>query len=83
MEKILIGIFASIIGGVDEWLNSVFNDLVTICFDAENYLTQILGKEVFNFSDLKTIILSFALSLIIVKFLKKGFDTYVLWLERG
>ena len=30
---------------------------------------------------LKLIILSFAITLIILKFLKKGFDTYILWVE--
>ena len=34
-----------------------------------------------DFTALKTIILSFAISLIILKFLKKGFDTYILWSE--
>ena len=34
-----------------------------------------------DFTSLKTIILSFSISLIILKFLKKGFDTYILWTE--
>ena len=34
-----------------------------------------------SFDNLKAIIFSMALSLIILKFLKKGFDIYILWTE--
>lgn len=47
----------------------------------KNGITEILGTQVLNFDNLKTIILSFSISLIILKFLKKGFDTYILWSE--
>jgi len=39
------------------------------------------GSQMLDFTALKTIILSFSISLIILKFLKKGFDTYILWSE--
>lgn len=32
-----------------------------------------------NFTGLKTVVLGFGISLIVLKFLKKGFDTYVVW----
>jgi hypothetical protein len=41
----------------------------------------VLGWEALNFDSLKTVILSFSISLIILKFLKKGFDTYIVWSE--
>ena len=47
----------------------------------ENYLTTLFGNQWLNFEGLKTVILSFSISLIILKFLKKGFDTYILWTE--
>ena len=34
-----------------------------------------------NFDGLRTIILSFAIALIVLKFLKKGFETYIMWVE--
>ena len=38
-------------------------------------------QELMNFDGLRTIILSFAIALIVLKFLKKGFETYIMWVE--
>lgn len=81
MEQLLINLIASIIGGADTIINSVFNSLIDTCFNAEHYLTTLFGTQWIDFSNLKTIILSFSISLIVLKFLKKGFDTYILWIE--
>lgn len=81
MEKLLTSLLTSIIGGADITINSVFNNLLDVCFNAEQGLTQILGTQVLDFSKLKVVILSFAVSLIILKFLKKGFDMYIMWTE--
>lgn len=81
MEKLLTNLIGTIIGSADNSINVVFNSLIDMCFNSENYLTQILGVNVLDFSSLKQIILGFALSLIVLKFLKKGFDTYIAWTE--
>ena len=81
MEKLLTNLIATIIGSADNSINEVFNDLIDMCFNSEVYITHILGTEVLNFDGLKKIILGFALSLIVLKFLKKGFDTYIAWTE--
>ena len=81
MEKLITNLITSIIGSVDNVINSVFNGLMDLCFNAEEKLTHNFGVEVLSFEKLKTIIFSFALSLIILKFLKKGFDIYILWTE--
>ncbi len=81
MEKLLTNLIGTIIGSADNSINVVFNSLIDMCFNSENYLTQILGVEVLNFDSLKQIILGFAISLIVLKFLKKGFDTYISWTE--
>lgn len=81
MDKLLTNLITSIIGGADTVINSVFNNLIDTCFNAENHLTSLFGTKYIDFSNLKTIILSFAITLIILKFLKKGFDTYILWVE--
>lgn len=81
MEKLLTNLIATIIGSADNSINEVFNDLIDMCFNSEIYITHILGTEVLNFDGLKKIILGFALSLIVLKFLKKGFDTYIAWTE--
>ena len=81
MEKLLTDLITSIIGGVDSTIDSAFNGLMDLCFNAEYALTHNFGIQMLNFDNLKTVIFSMALSLIILKFLKKGFDIYILWTE--
>lgn len=81
MDKLLTNLITSIIGGADTVINSVFNSLIDTCFNAEEHLISLFGTQWIDFTDLKTIILSFSITLIILKFLKKGFDTYILWSE--
>lgn len=81
MEKLLTNLIATIIGSVDNSINSVFGGLIDMCFNSENYIAEILGRKVMNFDGLRTIILSFAIALIVLKFLKKGFETYIMWVE--
>ena len=81
MEDLITNLISSIIGGADNIINSVFNNLIDTCFNMENHLTTLFGTQWLDFSGLKTVILSFSISLIILKFLKKGFDTYILWTE--
>ena len=81
MESILTGLITSIIGGADKVINSAFNGLIDMCFNAEDYISSNFGNIVVDFSGLKALVLSLALSLIVLKFLKKGFDMYVLWTD--
>lgn len=81
MESILTGLITSIIGGADNVINSAFNGLIDMCFNSENYLTTNFGSSVISFSSLKALILSLSISLIVLKFLKKGFDMYVMWTD--
>ncbi len=81
MESILTNLLTSIIGGVDNSINEAFNGLMDLCFNAEYTLTHNFGIAVLSFDNLKTLITTFAFCLIILKFLKKGFDIYILWTE--
>ena len=81
MESILTGLITSIIGGADNVINSAFNGLIDMCFNSENYISSNFGSTVVDFSGLKALILSLAISLIVLKFLKKGFDMYILWTD--
>lgn len=81
MEQLLTNLIKAIIGGADTIINSVFNNLIDTCFNSEQYLSTLFGTQWIDFSTLKTVILSFAITLIVLKFLKKGFDTYILWVE--
>lgn len=81
MESILTGLISSIIGGADNVINSAFNGLIDMCFKGEEYLSSNFGSQVIDFSNLKALILSLSISLIVLKFLKKGFDMYVMWTD--
>lgn len=81
MDKLLTNFIVSIISGADNVINVIFNNLIDVCFNAEKNLTEIIGTQILDFSKLKSIILSFAISLIILKFLKRGFDIYIMWSE--
>lgn len=81
MTDLLTDLITDLIGGVDGAINSAFNSLMNTCLNAEYELTHILGIQVISLENLKLLIFSFALSLIILKFIKKGFDIYILWTE--
>ena len=68
----------SLIDGVDGAINSAFNSLMNTCFNAEYELTHILGEQVISLENLKILIFSFSLTLIILKFLKKQLDHLIL-----
>lgn len=79
MEYLLVLLIAGILSGCLAYVNSLLNDLVPIALHAERYMDTMLGTngltEVFN------IFFGFGVSLIVLKFLKKGFDQYILWTE--
>ena len=71
MEKLIINLITAIIGNVDSSINKVFNNLIDMCFNSEQYLINILDNQIISFTNLKAVILTFAISLIVLKFLKK------------
>ena len=81
MEGILTGLISNVIGGADTVINSAFNGLIDMCFNSENYISSNFGSTVIDFSQLKALILTLAISLIVLKFLKKGFDMYIMWTD--
>lgn len=81
MDKLLTDLIKNIIGGADNSINAAFSNLMDLCFNLENQLAQSNGELYMAFSRLKSVIFSMALALIVLKFLKKGFDIYILWTE--
>jgi len=81
LGELLSNLILSIISSAEGLVDKVFDNLIDTCFNAEANLTEILGVQILDFSELKSVILTFSISLIILKFLKKGFDTYILWVE--
>ena len=57
-------------------IDSFLNDIVKIAFHSQEYMTDDMGL---SFDNLFLVVYSFGYYLIILKFLKKGFDTYIAW----
>ncbi|OFI05974.1 hypothetical protein CLOACE_13550 [Clostridium acetireducens DSM 10703] len=79
MEELLVMLIAGILSGCLVYVNSLLNDLVPIDFHAEKYMDTLLGTN--GFTEVFNIFLCFGISLIVLKFLKKGFEQYILWTE--
>lgn len=83
MENILKTLLSSIVSGANGIINLLLNSLMDTCFHAENTILKpdVNGIQI-SLDALQSIILSFSIGLIILKFLKKGFDIYIMWTER-
>ena len=83
MERLLMNLIRSFIEGILEIdvINEFLMLLSDIVFYVENYFMLGLGANRINFNELNAVILEFAIWLIVLKFLKKGFDIYVGWYE--
>lgn len=79
MEVLLVLLIAAILTGCLSYVNNILSGLVPITLHAEQYMTTLLGTNGFN--EIFNIFFGFGISLIVLKFLKKGFETYILWTE--
>ena len=79
MEFILIGLIVAIILGSQFIVDAILNSLIPMAFYAENYLNTSIVGGTLDFSGLYNLFFGFGVSLIVLKFLKKGFDIYVGW----
>lgn len=79
MEVILVLLIAGLLSGCLVYVNSLFNDLVSIALYADRYMDSLLGTS--GLSQIFDIFFGFGVSLIVLKFLKKGFEQYILWTE--
>jgi len=73
---LLIG---AILSGCLAYVNTLLDGLVPIALHAEDYMDTLLGTS--GISGIFDIFFAFGMSLIILKFLKKGFERYILWTE--
>lgn len=79
MGKIIMLLIQEFLEGLfDNISNTLLTNLAEISFYPENTLSS-LGFS--SFDSLFTVFLSAGISLIIIKFLKKGFEIYVLWTD--
>lgn len=81
MTFILITLIAALLTGVVTlfFSSEMVGELYVTVFDCGKYLTTVTGVEFFNL--LMPTTYGIGLSLIVLKFLKKAFDIYVLWTD--
>jgi hypothetical protein len=79
VEVVLVLLIAGLLSGCLVYVNSLLNDLVSIALHAEWYMDSLLGTS--GLSQIFDIFFGFGVSLIVLKFLKKGFEQYILWTE--
>lgn len=79
MEVILVILIVAILNGCLAFVDGLLNSIVPIALYAEKYME--LESGISLITTLTNIMFTFGVSVIILKFLKKGFETYVLWTE--
>lgn len=79
LEVLLVLLIVAILNGCLTYVNSILEGLVSMALYAETYMDTLLGTN--GFTQVFEIFLSFGISLIVLKFLKKGFDIYILWTD--
>lgn len=79
MTTLLILLIAAFLSSSLIYVDSILVDMMDITFFAERYMGTIWANN--EFKEVFTIFFGFGISLIVLKFLKKGFDTYILWTE--
>ena len=79
MEYVIMLLIGAILTGCLEYVNTLLDGLVPIALHAEDYMDTLLGTS--GISGIFDIFFAFGMSLIILKFLKKGFERYILWTE--
>ena len=79
MEVILILLIVAVLNGAVAFIDEMLIVLVPMTLNADQYMTMAGGGNMV--SVLFDILLGFGVSLIILKFLKKGFECYVMWTD--
>jgi hypothetical protein len=74
MEWIVTELIGSAVSSSSNIIDYLFGNLVSNAF----YIEKSMGAGV-NFADMYTVFFSFGVALIVLKFMKKGFDIYVGW----
>ena len=79
LEIILVLLIVAVLNGAVAFIDEMLSDLVPMTLNADQYMIAVGGGSMV--SVLFDILLGFGVSLIILKFLKKGFECYVMWTD--
>ena len=77
MEVILVILIVAMLNGAIAMIDGLLEGIVPLALHAEHHMYNVSGVALVN--TLTDVMFGFGVSLIILKFIKKGFDTYVLW----
>ena len=77
MELIIMLLITAILSGALVYVDTLLVGLTPMVLYAEGYMDTLLGVDAMG--SIFDIFFAFGIALIILKFLKKGFDTYILW----
>lgn len=80
MEVILVLLIVAMLNGAVALIDEMLTDLIPMTLHADQYMIAAAGGGSMV-QVLFDILLGFGVSLIILKFLKKGFETYVMWTD--
>lgn len=79
MAYLVILLISSFISSSVYFIDGLLLDSIPMTLFAERYMGMIFRNH--NFQSLFNVFFGFGISLIVLKFIKKGFDTYILWVE--
>ena len=79
MEYILILLIVALLNGAIAYIVPLLTNIVPLTLYAEKYMTTLSGVNITE--ELFNVLFGFGVSLIVLKFLKKGFETYVTWTD--
>lgn len=79
MEAILVLLIVALLNGAIAFIDEMLQALVPMTLYADRYMISVAGTSMVDI--LFDIVLGFGVSLIILKFLKKGFECYVMWTD--
>lgn len=79
LDIVLTTLIQKILEGAETFFNEMLLNLADLCLRAENTMTSLTGSSWFD--TVYQIFFGFGITMIVVKFLKKGFECYVGWTE--
>ena len=79
MAVVITVLISALLVAALPFLDNILVSIIPTALYAERYMDVASGAD--WFTDIKTIFFGFGISVIVLKFLKKGFDVYVGWTE--
>ena len=79
MEAILTVLIVALLNGSIKYIDSFLKDIVPMTLYSEKYMTVVSGIDLAE--TLFDVTFGFGVSMIVLKFLKKGFEIYIMWTD--